>query len=92
LDRVGSELGAWIDCLGSELNARLNRQQSDLAVLRNAWAARCGDCQLEGPPASSSNCRNQPCYPVLEWEVMNMGYACTGRTARWITGGVRQLS
>jgi len=41
---------------------------------------------------SSSNCRNQPCYPVLEWEVMNLGYAGTGRTARWITAGVRQLS
>ena len=31
--------------------------------------------------SSGSNCRNQPRYPILQWGMMNLEYAGTGRIA-----------
>jgi len=33
------------------------------------------------PYPSGSNCRNQPRYPILQWGMMNLEYAGTGRIA-----------
>ena len=41
---------------------------------------------------SSSNCRNQSRYPILEWGVMNLVYANTGTIAGRIAAGLRILS
>jgi hypothetical protein len=75
----------WNDMVKSLLRSDIDVHR---LPLKQTYAAN----EYTGQNSSSSNCRNQPCYPVLEWEVMNLGYACTGRTARWITAGVRQLS
>jgi hypothetical protein len=51
-----------------------------------AWTSRS---RRERPrQSSSSNCRNQPRYPVLAWGVMHLEYAGTGRIVGRIAAGV----
>jgi hypothetical protein len=50
------------------------------------------DEKLVAQSDSSSNCRNQSRYPILEWGVMNLVYANTGTIAGRIAAGLRILS